>query len=266
MTSRGSTGTKLACLFVPLAGSILALHAWGDGLRSHADRYWMRRKYQEHRRHGFVFRVRRGSDAHERAAGPTRQFVDGILERHRKELGLADPRAGDFPPVIHLLTSKEDLKPSGFPPETPDLDRAGGAFDPERGAMAVVVGAAKIHQEANATALRHQLVHAMLHAGAPRAAYSPWLVEGLAEHFAGGPSRDGDPPRRLYEILTERDAPYRSSRLLVEFLLNRHPDRFAAYCAEERKDDPVPPSVFETALGPLPTLESEWRRWVSAGD
>ena len=264
--NKRTTGIKLACLLVPLIGTILSLHAWGDGLRTQADRYWMRKKYQEHRRNGFAFRVERGSKIHERAARLARQFVEGALDETGKKLGLADPTHSAIPPLIHLLTTRDDLKPNGFPAETPDLDRSGGTFDPERLAAAVVVGAAEIHQEADETAINHQLVHMMLHAGAPRAAYSPWLLEGLAEHFAGAPPGENGPPPRLSDILRARDATVRSSRLLVEFLIRRYPDEFIAYCEEERRDGPVSPGAFKDVIGSPATIEAEWRRWVSIRD
>ena len=276
--SRENAALKLTCLLGPLAAAILSLLAWGEPLRAKADWYWMRKKYTEHRRIGFDIRVRKGSKVHESTAEKLGAFLDATLKQYGRVLALKEPRTVEPPLKITLLETEDHLKPHGFSPSA-TADHQGGRFVPDRWTIVLVVGAGAQHHDADERVLRHQMTHVLLHlAGKKSAAFSPWLEEGLAGYFEDfplpstpRPSSDPLPPLgRLLQAgpeelqATAAEDLRQGARLLVAFLLERHPDRFADYYREDLRPGPAPGNAFKTRVGLPEEIEAEWRDWAAS--
>jgi len=291
---RKAAAVKTACLLGPLAAAVLGLHVFGEGLGRAALRLSAGSRYDTHDHGAFRIVVRRGSDYHEFAARTLGLFTDAMVRRHGGGLGLRAPDPSTSRVTVYLLESREDLQERGFTTAHADLKNNGGYFQPARLEIALLVSYADKDTTADRKALQHEMMHALMHLAAPRAAWSAWLSEGMAEYFENSRA-ELDPPvlggyakahvDELREILQGPDrialpdllrletadfrsarnrAAYRASHLLVAFLMESPAvrDRFPAYCGEERKDGPVLPQAFASIVGEPPEIEAAWRAWL----
>ncbi len=291
---RGAAAAKLACLLGPLAAAVVALHAFGEGLNRASTRLLTGKKYGIHEYGAFRVIAARGSDYHRFAANALRLFTDAMIRRHGADLGLQAPDPATSRLTIYLLESREDFEERGLTTAHADLANNGGFFQPVKLEIALRVSSPTRDTTADRRALQHEMMHALMHLAAPRAAWSPWLAEGLAEYFEnsrpgqeppllGGHTEDhaaelreffAGPDRLSVEDLLGLDAAafgaetnraaYRACHLLVSFLLESpaHRDAFLAYYREEMKEGPVPPRAFASIVGDPGEIDRAWRAWL----
>lgn len=260
--ARSTTWVKLACLALPFLAGVAALHAWGDAARRKADRYWMRRKYTDHDRGGFLYLVARGSDLHDAATARMETFLGEV---DYASWGADDPRGKGT--RIVFLYSDRDVEPHGYRRQEL-LDHLGGTVNPGKGEIVLLL---HLGQD---NLMRHHMVHLML-ASVKGASWSPWLEEGLARYWEHPDLRarvTGSPTASLGRLLAARTSGFRGdggiplmddASMLVAFL-RRHPDRFREYLEAERAPGPVDPAAFERIFGPPDEVEAEWRAWAAS--
>jgi len=289
MSSRGLS-LKFACLLVPLAGMVLALHAWGTDLGDAFARSRIRLKYRRIDQGPFSIYARRNSAYGEFASRTLDRFTQAMMRVYGGSLRLRRPEAPGFRVTVYLLESKEHLETFGFgelPPDRKDL-----YFSPGGTRFAIIVEDGEKQEDRDARALLHGMTHAFLALAGEHASWSPWLAEGMAtyfEHSALGESPvrlgGGDPEDiaemqqivgtrdflPLPELLAARESDLRGkwgrhltreAHLLTAFLIESHRLEFLEYCQQELQPGPVSPQAFERSLGDPSALESEWIDWI----
>lgn len=264
------TPLKASLLVAPLLVAVLALHAWGDAMAGGLGRAVGAWQYPERRHSQFLIRVPRRSDADAFASRALEEFVAQAVKAQGVPLAIQVPAQ---PVSVVLLDADPEPRRFGWTAAEGLRDNE-GVFDPARRTIYVQMER-KIQQDLVVVALRQAAARVLLHdAGSSR--WSPWLTEGLVGCLEGLKPGDlrawtGDLPQ-VREILGSREADYRGSspaytrgaRLLVAFLMDRMPERFAYYYKEERAGVPSPLATFSERIGDPAHVDADWRAWLQA--
>jgi len=266
MTDR-RTSVKLAILLAPLILSVLALHAWGDGMAGGLSRAAGGWQYPVRNHAIFHIRVPRRSDADAFAANALHKFVADAVKTHGSELGLATPTE---PINVVLLDPETDARRYRWPAAAQDLKANTGMYD-AAGRTIYVRMHRELQRDEVIAALRETAARALLH-DAGSASWSPWLAEGLVGRLEGARpaalrSQSAAALPTLSDVLALKPADFhgynaplnaRAAKLLVAFLMDARSSEFIIYYDAVREKLPVPDSLFANPVA----LEAEWKKWI----